>query len=534
MRRILFLASLCLAQLFAVPSVKADEPLLQINVGGKPNDRSGDPANVAFSKTMTAVNSLNSTLNPFTKGALGKIPFQRSATPGDVTWVNNCLNLEVFGGVPDGVSDNAPALDAALAALPPGGGCIYSPRGKRLFSRPITYAFGTPNQSITITGDGQNNTEWFWPSSDGLILTMKDATTTFHARDMAFTTGQPVAMNGIKLTVPGANLNGALGEYSDFTRVTFRGSDGYAKSYAWKVGLIIDNVNNVNVDGSSFIGNAASLGKGITTNGRNDDSLGVVYNISKSSFVHLNVGVEYGSYVQGMTVAQSNFTAVTNGVSVPPGSLGILSQLAIVGNQFATNPTPDGAAVNSQTGVNPLIVTDNLFLSNGQGTMVNLLQHSFTNIAGNQFYSPAPNSNTAISAGIGSSHSKINDNVIFGFNVGINIPVLTGNMSITNNNIGSSTTSIANASAANANNRITGNAGFQPQPAFAPVVATSPFVYQSVSVPSTVYIYSGVVSDVKVDNVTVATSTGGAYLLEPGSSIAITFSTAPGVRIAVR
>lgn len=508
-------------------SLPQDDSRLQLDVlrmAAKPNLNGGLNTLAKFEATPT----------PLTGGNLGQVPFQKSARPKDVIWANNCLNIEAFGGLADGVSDNSPALDAALEVLPAGGGCIYSPRGKRLFSRPVTYTFATANQSVTIAGDGQNNTEWFWPNTDGLILIFKDSTTTFHARDMAFTTGQVSSQNGIKIMVPGMNPNGALGEYTDFTRVTFRGADGYAKNFGWKASLVLDNVSNVNVDGSSFIGTGGSIGTGITTNGFSDDSLGVIYNIVKSSFVHLNIGINYGSYVQGMTIAQSNFTAVTNGVYIPLNALGILSQLTITANQFATNPSTQGAAINSRTGVNPLIVTGNLFLSNGLGKMIDLAHHSFTNIAGNQFYSPVPQMNTAIDTGIGGSNSKINDNIIFGFATGINLTNQTGNMSVTNNNIGGSTAAIVNASLSTANNRLTGNAGFQPQAPDRQNLTTNPWTYTSTALPSTVCVTGGSVSNTKVDGVTIANGSPGCVSLEPNENIMVTYTAPPNVTIGIR
>ena len=503
------------------------------NDNGSTGDVSGMSVKPNPNGGADTLGKFKSTLDPFTQGLKGQIPYKKSGTAGDIAWVNQCLNIEAFGGVADGSSDNAPALDAALAALPAKGGCIYSPAGRRLFSRAVSYTYGSANQSITFTGDGQNNSEWVWPTTDGLIVTLKDATTTFHMRDMAVTTGSAAKRTGVKLTVPGTNANGALGEYSDFERVAFRGSDGYAQAFGWATALILDNVSNVNVDGSSFIGTSASLGYGIRVSGRTVGAEAVVFNFAKSSWVHLAVGVEYGSNVQGVTISQANFTGVTRGVSVPSTATGVLSQLSIVASQFASNPNAGGASIDVQAAVNPVTIADNLFLSNGPGTQINFGVHSFTSISGNHLYSPSPNNNIALNFAGGQSPSSISGNVIFGFATALTVPISTANASVTNNTMTGNTATIVYASNSNNKNQFIGNTGFQPAPPVTQTVNQSPWVYDSPGLPVTVCAYSGTITQVVIDGVLVAQGPG-CFPISANENVSISYSAKPVITVGMR
>jgi hypothetical protein len=100
------------------------------------------------------------------------------------------------------------------------------------------------------------------------------------------------------------------------------------------------------------------LGTGLSITGTNDTTLGAVaYNINAATFERLALGILYNEYAQGLSVSQSNFTGVVDGIFAV-GHLGhTQAQLSITSNQF--NAFRHQVVINSD--VADIIVLGNLF-----------------------------------------------------------------------------------------------------------------------------------------------------------------------------
>src|SRR5258706_1022620 len=176
------------------------------------------------------------------------------------------LNIEDFGGKGDGSTDNSPLLASALAALGTKGGTIYFPAAssRYLFNSGVSFNLPSGVFSVSIVGAGQDSTELYWPNaSGGITFNFNGISSSAHVRDLTLTTGTTTGGDAIKLALSSSVANPALTALSDITRVTMRGSDGYAQTNYWTNCVNVANVSNINFDGVGIYGASTPNGNGI-------------------------------------------------------------------------------------------------------------------------------------------------------------------------------------------------------------------------------------------------------------------------------
>jgi hypothetical protein len=274
---------------------------------------------------------------------------------------------------------NSPALASAYAALPAAGGCIDFPAGRYLFSTAVTLTYPTTGiYSVSLVGAGADNTTLYFPGSNGVTINAQNGRQTIHVRDLTFSTGSAGGYTALILNnaVP---LNVIMS--SDVFRTDFRGDDGGMGTDYWYAGVYVAGQSNINFDSDTFFGNAGTSGTGIFLNGNTGVTpyWGIVYNIAKCGFFWVGNGLAIGTYIQGVTVTQSNFTNGTTGIFVLSGGSG-LTEIAITGgNQFNTA----GNQIVIDSPVNSLIMNGNLIYvsENNSGLLLNAMggQHSIVN-----------------------------------------------------------------------------------------------------------------------------------------------------------
>lgn len=252
------------------------------------------------------------------------------AVPGD------CKNILSYGGAGNNSTDNTTPLNNLLAAASNGPVCAYFPPGKYKFSANVAYTLANANASITIKGDGADLTELTWSGTDGITVNYVSPFNSVHVRDMTFTTSGVNGGTALKLNQTYASYgNTANSAPSDIIGVTFRGADGYAAAQYWAYGIDVFNVSNINFINDSFTGGAggyATAGVGVNLHGTSAVPP-VVFNFTDTLFQWLQTGIIYGAYVQGVTVAQSNFTGDGYGIHVPANDQ-IIDQLAVTSSEF--------------------------------------------------------------------------------------------------------------------------------------------------------------------------------------------------------
>lgn len=454
------------------------------------------------------------------------------------------LNIEDFGGKGDGSTDNTPALNSALAALGTRGGTIYFPAASSFYQFNSGITFNVPVSapfSVSIIGAGQDAVELRWPNaSGGITINYNGVNSSAHVRDLTLATGTTTGGDAIKLNLSASLANPALTAMSDLTRVTMRGSDGYGQTNYWTNDVNVANVSNINFDGVEMCGSSGALGNAVKLLGLPGSSTyGVQYNFDKCTFVNLATGITYGSFVQGVTVDQCNFTAVTQCIVSPAAQTGTLAQLSVTNSQF--NPTGASAkGIITNTAIFNVQFSNCLFLfSQNNVDAINLAANNHFNIVGNEIANltgatsvngiivgPSSASGSGVISGndilnctngvqvqTGALATSIVDNTITGGagTTPIVIQASVAGLTVQNNNLVGPGTNISNSSTSQTNS-IINNLGYNPVGPSAITVGASPFIYTAGPSPETVYIIGGTVSGVNVDK------NGGAFVAGSGAS----------------
>lgn len=241
------------------------------------------------------------------------------------------MSLHWFGGVGDKSTDNEAALEGAHAVglLNSRGYYLDIPEGTYNFDDVPGLTMPASRFSITITGHGNDATILNFPNANnGLTILQNSRHNSIHLRDFACTTEQ--SGGGYNAVV--VDQQQLLGTYSqnDFVRIACYGDGGGAGANYWDIGLHTIGLSNVNLEGSLFYGGTGNTGIGFLPEG--NDSLtfnyGVVFNVDKCGFYNLAEGIQYGDFIQGMTIDQTNIVNCVDGIRLPAGHTGA-TQLAV-------------------------------------------------------------------------------------------------------------------------------------------------------------------------------------------------------------
>jgi hypothetical protein len=254
-----------------------------------------------------------------------------------------------------------------------------------------------------------------------------------HIRDLSFTTGTTNGGNALTLNLATSVASPAYTANSDVYNVTIRGDDGYSQTDFWSTELSIQNVSNVNVENGNFEGAAGGHGNGINIVGLPASStFAVVLNVAKSAFNNLSNGLIYGTFVQGVTIDQSNFTGDTNGIISSASETG-LAQLTVTNSQIATF----GAGIATLSAIPGTMISNNLFIALGSGVnAINLVAANSFSITGNVLTSTTATSTNGIVIGtVSGKGGMITGNTISGFTTGIALGATSTNTAAVSNSI---------------------------------------------------------------------------------------------------
>lgn len=307
------------------------------------------------------------------------------ATTAFVANHSSCPSILDYGGDATGTNDNTAALTATLAAGPATNLCAFFPRGRYKFlSQQVITASGTNYASVSLIGAGSESTVLTWPTTAGIQINLPIQTDVIHVRGMTLTSGRTAGGVGLGITQTSSSApNAANAPIGDITDVALRGDDGAGNFDYWNAGISITGQSNINFLGVIVTGTNTFQGTGLTVQG-SASVPPVVFNVALSTFNYLNVGINYGNFVQGLTVSQSNFTGDNFGIS-SGSSLSILVQLAVNNSQFNCQT----AAMNFSTGIPDTVITGNAIFIPGPATGgaigINFSQTHRGAVTGNSF-----------------------------------------------------------------------------------------------------------------------------------------------------
>lgn len=370
-----------------------------------------------------------------------------------------CLNITspAFGGSGNNVIDNVTPLINAYAALSGTGGCIYFPPGKYKFTTSVSYSIPAGIFSVTLVGSGPDSTVLTWPNAaGGLTYNYAGVNSSTHFRDLSLTTGTTNGGNALTLNMASSVVNVGVAATSDIYRVTMRGDDGYRATDYWTTGLNIANVSGVQVDNLTVAGSSTQQGIGTNIVGLPGSSTyAVLLDIAKSNYVGLASGLIYGSFVQGVTVDQTNFTFVTNGIGSAGSETGALVQLAVTNSQFNPGTVSGGSGINTQTEIGGVQLTNNFFVIGGPSQFGILIgRASHCQIAYNQLQGINSTAGIAITIGtqISGAPCIVSHNDIYGWGtggLGIWLQTTSANVLVDDNVFAVNTTNILNQGTGN-------------------------------------------------------------------------------------
>lgn len=299
---------------------------------------------------------------------------------------SGCLNIVSFGGVGNGTTNNSAAWAAAKAALPSGGGCIFFPTGKFLFSSSINYSLSSSTASLRVVGNGENATILYFSGTDGLSVTYNNYMQSVHIEDLSITTGTAGLHNGLTLAQGNSTCLGTFAQ-SSIVNVLFRGDDnlGGGGPFYWNVAYIVYNLSAVNVISAVVYGDGADHGIGGYYYGSGVGPCFAIYgNVTSSIFNNLSVGILYGQYFQGLTVSQTNFQDAF-AISANPGEGGFLAQMNLIGNQLSG----DLNAVDIETAIDHIEIIGNVILTTAGNSGIFMTQNGGGGIVSNIIYGAA-------------------------------------------------------------------------------------------------------------------------------------------------
>lgn len=351
---------------------------------------------------------------------------------------DQCLLITAFGGSGNNITDNTAPLIAAFNAMTGNGGCIYFQPGKYRFNSHAVLNLPAGIFSLTLRGGGQDNTILTWPSAvGGISVNYGGLNSSVHISDLSLTTGVIGGGGAVQLNQTASNPNPAVTAFSDFTRVTIRGDDGYALSAYWNIGIDVENVSNIGFFDISITGPSGRLGTGINLVGLPSAStFAVGYDVTSVNIGNLQYGILYGSFIQGLQVSASNFIGNQYGIITLAGETGTLTSALITNTNFDNF----NADILFQTQVGGATFTGNDFFINFaqvNGFSGICVSCSFT---GNLFLGTNTTNTCGICLTSGASNNIIVGNIVQGVATGIGLSTGTSKVNVQSNSYNSNTT----------------------------------------------------------------------------------------------
>jgi len=320
----------------------------------------------------------------------------------------NTYDVTKFGAVCNGVTDDATAIASAITLLSVTGGKLVFPNATCVSSTVQTINVPV-DKAVSVVGGGAGVTKVLFTSAiaNGFVVFQGSQYGGVHFEGLSVITnkansGAAIALiNSVALGFP---VNNSL------TDVVVSG-DVAAGPHYWTSGIVATNVSfialsSVNVYGSSsFSGTTCFTFQGTAASSIN----AIIANIDQSNFVYCGVGVYYGDWAQGLTIAHTNFQNGVTGVytsNVTSG--GTADQLVVSNSQFGGL---SGSAVQTRGIAAAIAISNNLMFTADGTTSISLEDTT------SQF---TIQGNTIAGAGSGSTSKGVSVNGVIG--------IITGNV----------------------------------------------------------------------------------------------------------
>ena len=331
------------------------------------------------------------------------------------------ISVKDFGAVGDGVTDDHPALQAAINAVLalPTGGCLYVPSGNYNSSAAIAITV-TANKGFTLIGDGESATKFsFSGNADGCNVSLaSNASFTAENFTILKTLASPAIAN--QGFVVGAAVPGTRPGSVRITNVTI--GNNASRSLAWTRAIWLLDIDSPVIDNVSIYmpdANGSITAYGIALYGSSASSYVVDTKISNCEIVGGAASVFVQGYCQGIYITNSTLIGCETGVDW--NSPGTDADLLAVSNSHI-NARSTAVLTN---GVGWVLLTNNLVLrfTNGAASWYAfyLADASLSAVSNNTIYGNLVSGETAIlvtasTSGYGNQPVSIVGNVIGAIN----------------------------------------------------------------------------------------------------------------------
>jgi hypothetical protein len=248
------------------------------------------------------------------------------------------FDVTAFGAVGDGSTVNNTAIGNALTAATAAAGQVRFPCGTFKVTAALSATILSAT-NLTVMGGGQGCTTILFSgaTATGLTFTYGNNYSSATVRDLTITTDQAGAASGTAIhLVSTASGNPPAAPSTLIENVTIVGSDlSSAHANYWLKSIWADNVSNVMIQKSTFAGPTTNGGKMVTVNGNpGATSYAVILSLVDDIFANCGQCIQIGSYFQGLSISNSNFTAGVNAIEVPVSLTGNLDEMVITTSQF--------------------------------------------------------------------------------------------------------------------------------------------------------------------------------------------------------
>ncbi len=452
-----------------------------------------------------------------------------------------------FGATGDGATDDTTAIQNALAALvAAGGGTLFFPRGDYEISS--TIAVGD-NRDIYIKGEGPDATRITPTTAVTNAFTFGTTTTGSQGiSDMRIWCFGATACNGV--TVTGVNpfyLNNVCIDAAAIGLNIVGGQVQYITNFAFN----LSSVAGIKITGA---GNEQFFSNGLISNvGGSEPSTAGIWVQSTGAFwlnavstistrVGMLIAPQNGELVSWLFVHQfAADTGSDSGIKFNPAAGGAVTGCTFTDCWTASSSGQYGVELNSAGGtVDGVQFNGHRSYSNWKdgytiaSTSVVNTQFNHCKASGNSQAFTGTYNGLNIAADVGQFH-------VLGGRYGVDggrpdtqgrgiivQPGTSTNFSVIGADVRGNTSDRLLDGATGTGKTITGNTGFNPVANTAITVTASPFTYtNNTGAPATVFVTGGTVSAVTLAAKAVASATNCSFAVPHGSSLIVTYSSAP-------
>ena len=440
------------------------------------------------------------------------VPARTRQDQVDLTRTLDALNLRDFGAVGDGVTDDGPALQAALGVLQVfGGGILYLPSGTYLCSTTTNpenssyFAAGFIAGNTRLIGDGINDTiiklhgsapdnshvlmNWHIATGGDENISIEDLTIDGNAQNQTMTAG--AAGMGLK-TLRTRNLRCTRVRFKDVYGTAGGGSgEGFHTTFDLGTDAVYMACEAIGTTANTATGFSANQSTNIAYIGCTARNMGFGQGFTHNGCIGVS-HVGCYSYLNGAAGFNSEVSndvryiaCRAGGAAVNAGSYPYAAgqSLGNSGNGFVINGTVSIALVGCQSSKNAQSGVGVQSIASGAG-VIQIIGGEYSN-----------NGQYGVAGGF-ADVLKISGSAI-----------ITGN---TTNQVRSASIDHPTNAAMSA----------------AAIPASGTAIANPYSIPCAVTISGGTVTGIAINGVTVA-GTSGTYYLQPGNTITLTYSVAP-------